>query len=251
MEHLEKNSYYAKYADRVKKLQQTSPAEFQAKLDALEAAKQVERSQREADLREAETEAAVAARERASRLGLDAIMDVERIREKTPEEITELWKFYHENKDYIFAVIPANEYAEMQRKAKEFPNFLYPLPRNEGYEYFVQRWSGDTCHFTPLIAFQAHRENTQTCLSLTHYTELLEDRGIVLMNGQPDPRVLSIYEAQLLALQVKLYYGICAGLKFNHVRHFNNSPQTFHHEQLIREFENYKKDARDKKEGTF
>jgi ATP synthase F1 complex assembly factor 1 len=218
MEHLEKNPYYAKYADRVKKLQQTSPAEFQAKLDALEAAKQAERSQREADLREAETEAAAAARERASRLGLDAIMDVDRIREKTPEEITE---------------------------------FLYLLPRNEGYEYFVQRWSGDACHFTPLIAFQTHRENAQTCLTLTHYTELLEDRGIVLMNGQLDAKVLSIYEAQLLALQVKLYYGICAGLKFNHVRHFNNSPQTFHHEQLIREFENYKKDARDKKEGTF
>lgn len=62
----------------------------------------------------------------------------------------------------------------------------------------------------------------------------------------------SIYEAQLLALQVKMYYGLHSGLKFNFVRVFNNSPETFRHMDLVVEFENYKKDSLSKKlyEGT-
>ena len=61
----------------------------------------------------------------------------------------------------------------------------------------------------------------------------------------------SVHEAQLLALQVKMYYGLNAGLKFNHVRLFNNSPDQFQHMRLVHEFEDYKKDLRDKTEGTW
>ena len=61
------------------------------------------------------------------------------------------------------------------------------------------------------------------------------------------------HEAQLLALQLKMYYGLQCGLRFNLVRLFNNAPDTFKHMDLIKEFENYKKDALEKKimdEGT-
>ena len=50
-----------------------------------------------------------------------------------------------------------------------------------------------------------------------------------------------IHEAQLLALQVKIYYGIQSALKFNLVRQFNNDPANFRYLDLIKEFENYKK----------
>ena len=33
---------------------------------------------------------------------------------------------------------------------------------------------------------QAHKENAPECLSLTHFTELLDDKGIVLMAGEYD-----------------------------------------------------------------
>lgn len=32
--------------------------------------------------------------------------------------------------------------------------FVYPLPRGEGYEFFVQQWNGKGCHFTPLLSYQ-------------------------------------------------------------------------------------------------
>ena len=55
----------------------------------------------------------------------------------------------------------------------------------------------------------------------------------------------SVHEAQLLALQVKMYYGPQSGLKFNLVRVMNNAPQQFNHMDLVREFENLKKDYKE------
>ena len=55
----------------------------------------------------------------------------------------------------------------------------------------------------------------------------------------------SVHEAQLLVLQVKMYYGLRAGLKFNLVRVFNNAPHQFRHMDLVKEFENLKKDYKD------
>ena len=56
-------------------------------------------------------------------------------------------------------------------------------------------------------------------------------------------------EAQLLALQVKMYYGLRAGLKFNLVRLMNNAPHQFRHMDLVKEFENFKKDYKDAKQS--
>lgn len=57
-------------------------------------------------------------------------------------------------------------------------------------------------------------------------------------------------ESQLLALQVKMFYGIQSALKFNLVRVFNNSPNTFKYMELVKEFENYKKDVENKKKSA-
>jgi len=61
----------------------------------------------------------------------------------------------------------------------------------------------------------------------------------------------SVYEAQLLALQIKMYYGVYSGLKFNLVRQFTNTPERFRHMDLVKEFENYKKDSIFMKTGEY
>ena len=55
----------------------------------------------------------------------------------------------------------------------------------------------------------------------------------------------SVHEAQLLALQVKMYYGPQSGLEFNLVRVMNNAPHQFRHMDLVKEFENLKKDYKE------
>ena len=48
------------------------------------------------------------------------------------------------------------------------------------------QFAGKDAHFTTLINFQAYHDNAPECLSLVHYTDLAEDKGIVLMVGQYD-----------------------------------------------------------------
>lgn len=47
-----------------------------------------------------------------------------------------------------------------------------------------------------------------------------------------------------------MFYGIQSALKFNLVRVFNNSPNTFKYMELVKEFENYKKDVENKKKSA-
>lgn len=68
--------------------------------------------------------------------------------------------------------------------------FLFPLPRKEGYEFIVVQFEGKEAHFTTLINYQAFTENAPECLSLVHYTELAEEKGIVLMVGEYDTNIL-------------------------------------------------------------
>jgi ATP synthase F1 complex assembly factor 1 len=67
---------------------------------------------------------------------------------------------------------------------------LFPLPRKEGYEFVVVQFQGNEAHFTTLINYQAYEVNAPECLSLVHYTELAETKGIVLMVGEYDTNVL-------------------------------------------------------------
>lgn len=60
---------------------------------------------------------------------LGDIIDLEKVRTDSPETISQLWTQYHSLKNKLSAVIPARQYAEMVSKAKQYPQFLLPLPR--------------------------------------------------------------------------------------------------------------------------
>jgi len=237
------NPYFDKYAEKIRKKHQESPDEFSARLKKAEAAQDQARADAVAAAQIME-ENIVEKMKLTKQKKLDDVLKVDLIKNETPERIAEIWTEYHSQKDCVHAVIPADEYKEMWKRAKDFPLFIYPVPREQGYEFILQQWDGHDIHFTPLIAYQTYQDNAPTCFNMAHYTELMEDKGVVLMVGEPDSKVMSIHEAQLLALQVKLYYGLQSGLKFNYVRQFTNSPDTFRYIDLVREFENVKKDAR-------
>lgn len=248
MEHLKNNPFYAKYADKLKNLEESKPDEYQAKLDQLEKEKEKEVKEKREQIAEAK-KAQLEQASQTTKESLDSILKLDLIKGRTSEEIAKIWNMHHNDKQFVFAVIPKDEYKDMHQKLLEFPSFLYPIPREQGYEFFLQQFSSHKCDFTPLLAYQAHGYNSPPCLSLHHYTELMEDKGIVLMRGEIDTKVTSVHEAQLLALQVKLYYGIQSALRFNLVRVFNNSPETFSHMDLVREFERYKQDSKDYRES--
>lgn len=163
-------------------------------------------------------------------------MKVELVQDCSEVELRALWEQYHRDKDVVAACIPVELYDRMAATLREYPTFLLPLPRADGYEFMVMQASGPQVHFTSLLAYQVHRENAPECLTVMHYTEL-RHCGLVLMRGEYDPRALTGPEAACLAQQVQWYYAAEDGPRNDLLRRFSREPDTFVHTDLLRQLE--------------
>ena len=242
MDELQKNPYFDKYADKIAKLQKTSPEELKSRLDTVEKLKYKSKEKELGkDFSLPTKPKSDASGSQASLLTkekkLDSIMKVELLRDKDKDEITEIWRLHHTNIDAVSAVIPKEVWQGMEKRFLEYKTFLFPLPRKDGYEFIVVQFLGNSAHFTTLINYQAYQENAPECLTLDHYTDLLDDKGVVLMVGRYDTNLLTIQEAQCLANQVEMYYCNPSEEKRALLEVFTNNPDQFKHSDLIAQLE--------------
>ena len=142
---------------------------------------------------------------------LNKILKVELMSDKTTQEVSEIWKTYFSQVDSICAVIPKKKYVQIHTLALVCPQFVYPVPRDDGYEFFVGEWKGDMLFFTSLVHYQKHGENAPMAISMHHYPNLQESHGIVLMASKVSSEHCSIQDAQFLAYAVELFYGTDEG----------------------------------------
>lgn len=85
---------------------------------------------------------------------LEDIMKVELVTDKTAEEIKLIWLEYHKQKEVLIATIPVDQYDRQMERGKQHPMFIVPLPRSEGFEFFLFQFAANTVHFTPLLCYQ-------------------------------------------------------------------------------------------------
>ncbi|KAM7409357.1 hypothetical protein PAMA_001030 [Pampus argenteus] len=245
---LEQNPYYNKYQDKIQNLRSTKPQEFKARVEQRhEARKEVLGDSKQAEFvrlmeQELEKRDQMAAGGGASggftrNKTLGSILNLEMIHDKTGDEIAELWMNYYSTKDTISAVIPTQIYDVIFSRAKSCPMFLYALPQKEGYEFFVGQWSGHELHFSSLINVQTLGENAPSQLILYHYPDLKEEKGVVFMTAELDPKFITVHQAQCLANQVQLFYGTQRQETYRLVETFNHQPADFKHMSVIAELE--------------
>ncbi|CAG2058707.1 unnamed protein product [Timema podura] len=84
---------------------------------------------------------------------------------------------------------------------------------------------------------RAHQENAPECLSMVHFPDLKEEKGIVLMHGEFDKNIINSKEAQCLANQLQMYYAQDNEKKLKLLERFTKYPNTFKHMDLIAELE--------------
>ncbi|XP_041791403.1 ATP synthase mitochondrial F1 complex assembly factor 1 [Chelmon rostratus] len=245
---LEENPYYNKYQDKIQKLRSAKPQEYEARLEKRhEAKREVLGHSKQAEFvkfmeQELEKRDKMAADDGASggftkNKTLGSILNMEMIKDKTGEEIGELWMKYYSTKDTISAVIPTQIYEVIFKRSQSCQMFLYALPQKEGYEFFLGQWSGHELHFTSLINVQTLGENAPSQLILYHYPDLKEEKGLVLMTAEMDPKFITVHQAQCLANQVQLFYGTQRQETFRLVETFNHHPAEFKHMSVIAELE--------------
>ena len=111
-------------------------------------------------------------------------------------------------KDTVCAVISKDVFDSMLSIIKECPLFLYPLPRDQGYEFYLTQFNdGGHCFCTSLINYQVHGEDAPWQLCFKFYHDLKETKGIVLMASEFDSSMLNIMEVQYFAQLQQLFYA--------------------------------------------
>uniref|UniRef100_A0A3B5L7V0 ATP synthase mitochondrial F1 complex assembly factor 1 n=1 Tax=Xiphophorus couchianus TaxID=32473 RepID=A0A3B5L7V0_9TELE len=253
---LVENPFYNKYQDKIQKLRSAKPQEYKERLEKRhEAKKDVLGHSKQAEFvqlmeQEFEKRDKMAAGDGASgaftkNKTLGSILNLEMIKDKTGEEISQLWMQFYSTKDTISAAIPVN-FSFLPIVLSWIPcsplsvcslQFLYALPQKEGYEFFVGQWSRHELHFTSLINIQTLSENAPSQLILYHYPELKEEKGIVLMTAEMDPKFITVHQAQCLANQVQLFYGTQKQETYRLVETLNHQPEDFKHMSVIAELE--------------
>ncbi|XP_027749505.1 ATP synthase mitochondrial F1 complex assembly factor 1 [Empidonax traillii] len=241
---LEENPFYGKYRHKIQELRRSSPDVFESRMEKRsEVKKQPVGYSKQGEFIRCMEEKAEGLGTKASKGGftkdktLDSILNVEMVKEKSAEEIKQIWNQYFSAKDTVYAVIPAEKFDLMWMRAQKCPSFLYALPRKEGYEFFVGQWSGTELHFTSLINVQTQGETAPSQLVLYHYPELQKEKGIVLMTAEMDSKFLVVHEAQCLANQAQLFYATDRSETYELVETFNHRSGEFKYMSVIAELE--------------
>lgn len=91
-----------------------------------------------------------------------------------------------------------------------------------------------TVLFTPLAHYQAQQTFAQPHVILTHYTDLINTHGIVLMKGDlTDSVSTKINDAHLLVLRLQQFYQGSHALRTDLLKDFHERPAQFDVQKLV------------------
>ncbi|KAK4182633.1 ATP11 protein-domain-containing protein [Podospora australis] len=147
---------------------------------------------------------------------LSSILDLSKVSSLPEKELSAIWRFHHAAKpNSLCAVIPSGTFATIEQTARQFPQFVLPVPHPEqGAEMHFLQWTWDratkstTVLFTQLAEYKARGEFAQPHTTVTHYTDLAEEKGVVLMQGQVvEDRGVKVDDARWLVMCLQRFYG--------------------------------------------
>ncbi|KAG5882502.1 hypothetical protein JTB14_008475 [Gonioctena quinquepunctata] len=240
MEDLKNNPYFDKYASKITQLGKEDPSQFKARIEGIgkKKSKTSETSKERQYSQLLNPKERIAETYQLKREPLEKLMKIDLIKDKSAAEIESIWEQYHLHKEHcIAASIPSTDYVKLYENSKKYSTFIFAIPRSQGYEFMVCQFAENTVHFTPLLYYQVHKENAPECLTITHYDEFKESKGIVLMRGEYDKNIINAIEAQCLANQLQLYYVQQDPEKKKLLEIFTYKPDEFKHSDLITQIE--------------
>lgn len=265
-EDLIKNPYYSKYADKLKdakhqskdnqkiNLNSLSDEEKKVKDKFIELEKKLDTKKTDDLSPDASSTNQSTSKSKPNKIKkLDDVIKLELIKDLDKDEIKKIWFEYFKTKDNtLFACLDYQNYDLIEMNARKYPIFVFLLPVDNSdaktkpenlmnktdYQFvLVQFQKNQTlqCYFTPLAFFHAHRENAPAALVVNYYSDIKQDKQIVLMEGEYDDKIFNLLEAQCLTNQIQLFYANSDRQSL--LNDFNNNPSTFDYMNIVKEFE--------------
>jgi ATP synthase F1 complex assembly factor 1 len=159
------------------------------------------------------------------------------MKKESKETIEKLWTTYHATRHNLYASIPTGIYQKLKERGHNYPQFVLPLPRKDGYEFYFLQFIEDYISMTSLLEYKIHKEYSRAHLMMYHHRELVSSHGLVLMQGiLSNGTCLSTQEAQLLAFMLQYYY-LQSDEGFEKVKLFHRYPEQFDVQSLMEDLE--------------
>ncbi|KAG9240282.1 ATP11 protein-domain-containing protein [Calycina marina] len=148
---------------------------------------------------------------------LSSYLNLEKTRALPQKELEAIWRLRHVNDaQSLCASVPVDTYKTMETTAKQFPNFILPLPKpgEQADEIHFLQWTfpaPDTVAvlFTHLAEYKLRGEYSEPHTIITHHLELAEEKGLILLQGQViQGKGVSVDEAKWLLMCLQKFYGV-------------------------------------------
>lgn len=167
---------------------------------------------------------------------LESIIDVERVKAASPEELSVLWNEYHIGRGHIGTVMKSQLYHLLVHRTSSCLYFVIPVMRGQGYiSMFVQAKMPHMI-FTGLEDYKARGTQAAPYFTVTYYKDFAESKGLVLVRGDiVFTSKLSDEEATWLIETTQSFY--LNDSRYKLVEQFNKETSEFEFKDVLRTLE--------------
>ncbi|CAN4113262.1 unnamed protein product [Withania somnifera] len=114
---------------------------------------------------------------------LDSIIDMERAKQKSAEELADIWDDYHLGRGHIAASMKAKLCKLLEQRASSCHYFVIPLWKGSGYTTMFVQVQAPHMLITALEDYKARGTQASPYFTVSYYTEFAETKDLVLVRG--------------------------------------------------------------------
>ncbi|KAI4296856.1 hypothetical protein L6164_036776 [Bauhinia variegata] len=163
---------------------------------------------------------------------LDSILDVERVKDRSPEEIASVWDDYHLGRGHIGASMKAKLYHLLEQRAADCQYFVIPVWRGSGFTTMFVQVQMPHMLFTGLEDYKARGTQAAPYFTMTFYKEFAESKDLVLIRGDVVfTSKLSDSEAKWLLDTAQSFY--LNDVRYKLVERFNKETHDFEFKDVL------------------
>ncbi|KAA8519717.1 hypothetical protein F0562_013973 [Nyssa sinensis] len=163
---------------------------------------------------------------------LDSIIDIERVKNRSPEDLAAIWDDYHLGRGHISASMKPKLYHLLEERASHCRHFVIPLWRGSGYTTMFAQVQMPHMLFTGLEDYKARGTQAAPYFTVSYYTEYAESKDLVLIRGDVVfTSKLSDSEAKWLLETAQSFY--LNDVRYKLVERFNKETREFEFKDVL------------------
>ncbi|ESR62692.1 hypothetical protein CICLE_v10016425mg [Citrus x clementina] len=164
---------------------------------------------------------------------LDSIIDIERAKDKSAEDLATIWDDYHLGRGHIGASLKTQLYRLLEHRAADCRYFVIPLWKGSGYATMFVQVQLPHILVTGLEDYKARGTQAAPYFTASFYTDFAESKDLVLIRGDiVFTSKLTDSEAEWLLETIQSFY--LNDVRFKLVERFNKEARNFEFKDVLR-----------------